>query len=105
MSERSIAEIIGWRQNGGDMEYRPFYVLAGGEGYRYGEPTVDDMLAWLRHEISAEHPENTDSIEIWWDPEEPDKFAIGIGVFSWHRPTLLAAVEAAVRHVAAEDVP
>ena len=112
MSERSVAEIIGW-ELGHEKRY-PFddetwhfsteRDVVGDRVIRLGYPTVDDLLTWLRGQIASEsEPGDGDAIEMWWDPEHQDMLSVTISYETWDAPTLLAALEAAVRAVAGES--
>lgn len=93
MNDKTIAEIIGWRKDGGDTQYLPFYVKSDGT-YGHGEPDCDDMLAWLDKqghacEMSLIQGGGVDLVL--------DRCA-GY-TFDTEAPTLHAALEAAVRAV------
>lgn len=115
MSERSIAEIIGWEivenpWHGFRAGEEPTRVRANGEYWsmsKWYHPTVDDMLAWWRPRVkrdahvSIDWREGQVVVELW-DYElalayrsdyQPADIVTGTA------PTLLAALEAAVRAV------
>jgi hypothetical protein len=99
VSERSINEILGWARAFGyeDRWEHPTTHVAymTGDGY-----SVDDMLDWLKETNADVRPENADAIEMWWDPEDPDLYKVTVnGWYVLCRPTLHAALEAAVRSV------
>lgn len=97
MSERSIAEIMGWERAADYDEERwvdPIDHVAWLPGSGYD---CDDMLAWLV--ARDEH----DGIETWSD-QGGHVVKLWLSMQSWpdehHAPTLHAALEAAVRAVA-----
>lgn len=107
MSERSIAEILGWTEHTTDSAlihlYRP------PDGYWRPEPTVDDMLAWLAQhnyfpsdmwhdghlEIDTVFLTLTPIVEAYYAPAEAQWPTLAV-----EGTTLHAALEAAVRAVA-----
>lgn len=106
MSERSVAEIIGWV-----IEDNPWYnertayreepkrLRANGEYWLTSKrPTVDDLLAWLRgqgYDVITKVMRFASDEPIVW-AEAANRKVVK------KAPTLLAALEAAVRAVAGE---
>ena len=105
MSERSVAEIIGWhRLDDPYGEVTDAWTRDGREwdyADRWGDtPTADDLLAWLRCDayFLAELMHHQDTWHIKFvntDSGLDGKWFAG--------PTLLAALESAVRAVAGES--
>ncbi len=92
-TQRTIAEIIGWEKRA-----TPFYRAPGETVAR--KPTPDDLLAWLREQRWVA------SIMTWRDIEDVRVDIMGSygeQHHELHAPTLLAALEAAVRVVAGES--
>jgi len=94
MPERSVAEIIGWRHTNWP---EPYAGWRDARGQLRGDPTVDDLLAWLRSQGVW--------VDEWvWDDEHEEYFVLtarrGEPTVGRRAPTLLAALEAAVRAVA-----
>ena len=100
---KSIAEIIGWTYVGcDDWVGLPWYTCSGDE---FGdqvqpstEPTVDDLLAWLRGDVFFD-------AYLMFDDEWNVRFVnsdSGTDGTWFSGPTLLAALESAVRAVASE---
>ena len=100
MSERSVAEIIGWTHVGyDDWVGLEWYSRPGEEQVQPStEPTVDDLLAWLRgqgYDVTTKVMRFASDEPIVWAEAANRK------VVKKAR-TLLAALEAAVRAVAGE---
>lgn len=107
MSEREIREIIGWKLILERPDWPPLWERP--DGKRFGVPppvTVDDLLAWLR----ARGAVGSGAIDLI-EPADPEGWTVAIWIVNgplqdtehFTAPTLLAALEAAVRAVAGED--
>lgn len=99
MSDVPVWMAMGWEPIGDPLCPDAWRTVAGDrvEETSPNRPDCDDMLAWLREQVRAEHPGNTDAIEMWWDPEcEDDCYSVTISCNTWSAPTLHAALEAAV---------
>ena len=88
---RSVAEIIGWCPVPDDPT-QPSYDVEG-YGRANHEPTPDDLLAWLRER-------SVHRIEMHYSKGWAD---VIVGDTYHEAPTLLAALEMAVRAVAGES--
>jgi hypothetical protein len=100
MTERTIAELIGW-ERADDNDVAPTWWDAA--GYLHDRWTTDDLLAWLREQDVYLRPYTDDLTDV--------PVRLGVGRYSFatldmavdeavSAPTLLAALEAAVRAVA-----
>lgn len=103
MSERSIAEIIGWEWS----EACHAWKSPGPKWFVYRrrddppEVTADDLLAWLREHIHHEVWNNDHAVMIVADDDGAHvQWYSEAGIDEVEAPTLLAALEAAVRAVA-----
>jgi hypothetical protein len=96
MTERSIADLIGW-QRADDNDVSPTWWDAA--GYLHDRWTADDLLAWLREQgIPVEYRQNAEA-----GPLRVGNVMYVVSFLDWSLgtfPTLLAALEAAVRAVA-----
>ena len=85
-TQRSIAEVIGW-----EYTSNGYVRLPDGNTYEgYIKPTADDLLAWLRER-------SVHRIEMHYSKGWAD---VIVGDTYHEAPTLLAALEQAVRAVA-----
>jgi hypothetical protein len=121
VSERSVAEIIGW-SDGHRMAPSGVCAFCGAPQddairtwcpHGIGSPTVDDLLTWLREQGAKVYgctPGEYDDLPITDSPVRIGTYwterVNGVGVDRVHAAqatTLLAALEAAVRAVAGES--
>jgi hypothetical protein len=102
-TQRTIAELIGWERDGDGWTHpnHPDTIYM----FTHPEPTPDDLLAWLRGQGWAAELSDHGYDEPAWLTDVP----VCLNVFCVSEshgvegPTLLAALEAAVRAVAGES--
>ena len=110
MTERNVAELIGWKYRGLDeWGGLPWYECDGKQVQPSTEPTADDLLAWLRDQDVWVRPHSDDLTDV------PVRLSVYRALWPEHQdhsidetvsaPTLLAALEAAVRAVAGQEGP
>lgn len=92
MSERPVGELIGWTRTPSKwLDATVWKNISGGEEWE--DPTVDDLLAWLRqHNWTSFH----------FGCEGPGYY-VDWGDDAAHGDTMLGALEAAVRKVAERE--
>lgn len=126
MSERPVAEIIGWERHerdtawhsDGSVAFTSVWFTPPGVTVvdAYGcWPTVDDLLAWLTEHHTGDYvygPDDTPGghfVFAIWDDSIP-QFSLDGEPRGWqvevrHSPTLLEALEQAVRKIDEYDNP